>query len=129
MWTKAIMAWVVVLALAFGGGPVAAKDTVKVAFISPLTGGVSAIGVGGRNSADLAVRLKNADSAAKYKYELLVLDDECKPNIGVQVATKAAEIFTGAASLGGPVFMDEEEVIRIASRADELYRQRQLGLI
>jgi branched-chain amino acid transport system substrate-binding protein len=61
-----------------------------LAFIGPLTGGVSAIGVGGRNSADLAVKLRNADPKAKYHYELVVLDDECKPNSGVQVATKAA---------------------------------------
>ena len=67
-----------------------AKDTVKVAFIGPLTGGLSANGLGGRNSADLAVRIRNADPKAKYSYEMLVLDDECKPNIGVQVATKAA---------------------------------------
>ncbi|MEO8163891.1 MAG: branched-chain amino acid ABC transporter substrate-binding protein [Betaproteobacteria bacterium] len=67
-----------------------AKETVKLAFIGPLTGGVSANGIGGRNSADLAVRLRNADANAKYSYELVVLDDECKPNIGVQVATKAA---------------------------------------
>jgi branched-chain amino acid transport system substrate-binding protein len=67
-----------------------AKETVKVAFIGPLTGGVSANGLGGRNSAELAVKLRNADSKAKYAYELLILDDECKPNIGVQVATKAA---------------------------------------
>jgi branched-chain amino acid transport system substrate-binding protein len=72
------------------GAPATAKDLVKVAFIGPLTGGVSANGLGGRNSADLAVRLRNADSAAKYEYEMIVLDDECKPNIGVQVATKAA---------------------------------------
>ena len=38
---------------------VSAKDTVKIAYIGPLTGGVSANGIGGRNSADLAVRLKN----------------------------------------------------------------------
>jgi branched-chain amino acid transport system substrate-binding protein len=67
----------------------AAKDKVKVAFIGPLTGGVAANGIGGRNSAELAVKLRNADSKAKYEYELLVLDDECKPNIAVQVATKA----------------------------------------
>ncbi len=67
-----------------------AKDTVKVAFIGPLTGGLSANGLGGRNSADLAVRLRNADPKAKYRYEMIALDDECKPNIGVQVATKAA---------------------------------------
>jgi len=67
-----------------------AKDTVKIAFIGPLTGGVAANGIGGRNSADLAVKLRNADPKSKYTYELVVLDDECKPNVGVQVATKAA---------------------------------------
>jgi len=67
----------------------AAKDTVRIAFVGPLTGGNSAIGLGGRNSADLAVRLRNADAKAKYQYELVVLDDECKPDAGVQVATKA----------------------------------------
>jgi len=66
------------------------KETVKIAFIGPLTGGVSANGLGGRNSADLAVRLRNADSGSEYVYELVPLDDECKPNIGVQVATKVA---------------------------------------
>jgi len=67
-----------------------AKDTVKIVYIGPLTGGVSANGIGGRNSADLAVRLRNADAKSKYEYELISLDDECKPNVGVQVATKAA---------------------------------------
>ncbi|MFL4968170.1 MAG: branched-chain amino acid ABC transporter substrate-binding protein [Xanthobacteraceae bacterium] len=67
-----------------------AKDKVKVGFIGPLTGGVSANGIGGRNSAELAVKLRNAEPQAKYDYELTVLDDECKPNIGVQVATKMA---------------------------------------
>lgn len=71
-------------------GPAMAKDTVDLAFIGPLTGGVSAIGLGGRNSAELAVKLRNADPKAKYSYELTTLDDECKPNVGVQVATKAA---------------------------------------
>ncbi|MGB7578633.1 MAG: branched-chain amino acid ABC transporter substrate-binding protein, partial [Pseudolabrys sp.] len=58
-----------------------AKDKVKVGFIGPLTGGVSVNGLGGRNSADLAVRLRNADPKSKYEYELVVLDDECKPNV------------------------------------------------
>jgi branched-chain amino acid transport system substrate-binding protein len=66
------------------------RETVRIAFIGPLTGGVAANGLGGRNSADLAVRLRNADPATKYRYRLEVLDDECKSNIGVQVATKAA---------------------------------------
>jgi branched-chain amino acid transport system substrate-binding protein len=78
------------LLFAFACSSAGAKETVKLAFIGPLTGGVSANGVGGRNSADLAVRLRNADANSKYNYELVVQDDECKPNIGVQVATKVA---------------------------------------
>jgi branched-chain amino acid transport system substrate-binding protein len=70
--------------------PAHAKEKVKVGFIGPLTGGTSANGLGGRNSADLAVRLRNSDAKAKYEYELVVLDDECKPNVGVQQATKLA---------------------------------------
>ena len=76
--------------LAFIAATADAKDKVKVGFIGPLTGGVSVNGIGGRNSADLAVKLRNADAKAKYEYELVVLDDECKPNVAVQVATKMA---------------------------------------
>jgi branched-chain amino acid transport system substrate-binding protein len=75
-----------VLALAAGAD---AQEQVKVVFIGPLTGGVSANGLGGRNSADLAIKLRNQDESAKYEYEMMVLDDECKPNAGVQAATKA----------------------------------------
>jgi branched-chain amino acid transport system substrate-binding protein len=78
------------LGLSLAAGPAIAKDRVKTGFIGPLTGGSSVIGLGGRNSAELAVRLRNADANAKYEYELAVLDDECKPNVGVQVATKMA---------------------------------------
>ncbi len=66
------------------------NSSVKIGFIGPLTGGVSANGIGGRNSADLAIKLANSDPTKKNQYELVVLDDECKPNIGIQVATKVA---------------------------------------
>jgi branched-chain amino acid transport system substrate-binding protein len=87
------------LVSALAAGSAAAKDEVKVGFIGPLTGGVSVNGIGGRNSADLAVKLRNADPKTKYDYQLVVLDDECKPNVAVQVATKMAadnEIVAGA---------------------------------
>jgi branched-chain amino acid transport system substrate-binding protein len=67
-----------------------AKDTVKIVFIGPLTGGSSSIGLGGRNSADLAIRQHNENPKSKYHYEMTALDDECKPNVAVQVATQAA---------------------------------------
>lgn len=79
-----------VVALVLPSPLLMAKDTVKLVFIGPLTGGNSSNGLGGRNSTDLAVKLRNADSKSRYRYELVALDDECKPNIGVQVATKAA---------------------------------------
>ena len=85
-----VLAALAALVLALAGAPADAKEKVKVGFIGPLTGGVSANGIGGRNSADLAVRLRNADAKAKYEYELVVLDDECKPDVAVQVATKMA---------------------------------------
>ncbi len=86
---KPIILTIIFLTFAFTGCS-SEKDTVKIAFIGPLTGGVSANGLGGRNSAQLAVNLHNANSSGNYSYELVTLDDECKPNIGVQVATKVA---------------------------------------
>jgi len=44
------------------------------------------------------------------------------------MAEKAARIFVGAAALGGPVFMSDAHVQRIAGRPDEAYRQRELKM-
>jgi rhamnose utilization protein RhaD (predicted bifunctional aldolase and dehydrogenase) len=44
------------------------------------------------------------------------------------MAEKAAKIFVGAAALGGPVFMTDAHVQRIAGRPDEAYRQRELKM-
>ncbi|WP_341644181.1 branched-chain amino acid ABC transporter substrate-binding protein [Thauera sp. SDU_THAU2] len=76
--------------LTLGAVSATAKDLVKIAFIGPLTGGVSSTGLGGRNSAQLAVDQHNADPSKKYRFELVKLDDECKPAVGVQVVTRAA---------------------------------------
>src|SRR5690242_17587271 len=87
--TKLTAAALAALVCALSGSTFA-KDAVKVGFIGPLTGGVSVNGIGGRNSADLAVKLRNADPKTKYDYQFVVLDDECKPNVAVQAATKMA---------------------------------------
>jgi len=97
--TRSVVFAIAAIAICFAAATAEAKDKVKVGFIGPLTGGVSVNGLGGRNSADLAVRLRNADPKAKYEYEMVVLDDECKPNVAVQVATKMAadkDIVAGA---------------------------------
>jgi len=44
------------------------------------------------------------------------------------MAEKAAKVFVGAAALGGPVFLTDENVARISGRPDEAYRQRQLKI-
>src|SRR5256886_14140431 len=83
--------------LALAPAAARAKDTVRIAFVGPLTGGNSAIGLGGRNSADLAGKLRNQDAKAKYQYDLVGLDDEGKPDTGVQGATKAGAGCSGVA--------------------------------
>lgn len=69
-----------------------AKQKVKIGFIGPLTGGNASMGLGGRNSFQLAVRQYNAGNFGekKYEYEAIVEDDECVPATGVRVATKMA---------------------------------------
>ncbi len=66
-----------------------ARKVVKLSFIGPLTGGTASNGLGGRNSFLLAVAERNGDPKSKYRYETIVLDDECKPTVGVQAALKA----------------------------------------
>lgn len=44
------------------------------------------------------------------------------------MAEKAAEIFVGAAALGGPAFLTAAQCERIAGRPDEHYRQKMLGM-
>lgn len=72
-----------------GRGQAQGKKTVKLSFIGPLTGGTASNGLGGRNSFLLAVQERNADPSTKHRYETIVLDDECKPTVGVQAALKA----------------------------------------
>lgn len=63
----------------------------KIGFIAPLTGGLSALGTGMRNSAELAVRQANESGAIPgWTLELVPLDDEAKPDVGANAATSLA---------------------------------------
>ena len=86
--TASVLQVLIVFSLIGAGAD--AKEAVKVGFIGPLTGNAAAIGIGGRNSAELAVRLRNLDLRAKYTYKLVSLDDECKPTVAAQQAAKMA---------------------------------------
>jgi rhamnose utilization protein RhaD (predicted bifunctional aldolase and dehydrogenase) len=48
--------------------------------------------------------------------------------VATLMATKAAEIFTNAAAMGGPIFLSPENVARIEGRKDEHYRRKALNL-
>ncbi|HET9443515.1 MAG TPA: branched-chain amino acid ABC transporter substrate-binding protein [Acidimicrobiales bacterium] len=65
--------------------------TVKIGVIAPLSGGLTALGLGIRNSVDLAIQLANEEEKIPgWKIELAAEDDTAKAEVGAQVATKLA---------------------------------------
>ena len=53
--------------------------TVKIGVIAPLSGGLSALGLGIKNSVDLAIKQANETNAVPgWKFELAAQDDEAK---------------------------------------------------
>lgn len=64
------------------------SDTVKIGFIGPMTGGNAAIGIGLKNSAELAVKQANESGKYKTKFELVVADDGGDPSTAVSAANK-----------------------------------------
>jgi branched-chain amino acid transport system substrate-binding protein len=73
-----------------GGGQCdTSKGTLVVGFIAPLSGSLSALGLGMKNSTDLAVSQANDHCTVKgYKLALQAEDDQANPQIGAQAATK-----------------------------------------
>jgi branched-chain amino acid transport system substrate-binding protein len=66
-----------------------ATKTVKIGVIAPLSGGLSALGLGIRNSVDLAIKQANETNAVPgWKFELAAQDDEAKAETGKNAATK-----------------------------------------
>lgn len=79
-----------VIAVAAGlllGASVQAKDTIKIGFIGPLSGGNAYNGEGARNGFLLALQQAN-QSDFPYKVEAVVLDDAADPAVGVSAALK-----------------------------------------
>ncbi|MGH3757104.1 branched-chain amino acid ABC transporter substrate-binding protein [Actinophytocola sp.] len=67
------------------------KGTLVIGVISPLTGELSALGLGIKNSADLAIKQANEKCAVKgYKLTIQAEDDQKTPQVGAQAATKLA---------------------------------------
>ncbi|MFI9379872.1 branched-chain amino acid ABC transporter substrate-binding protein [Kutzneria sp. NPDC052558] len=67
------------------------KGTLVVGVVAPLTGNVSAVGLGIRNATQLAVDEANAKCAVKgYKLAVDAEDDQATPQTGAQAASKLA---------------------------------------
>ncbi|MFG3113925.1 branched-chain amino acid ABC transporter substrate-binding protein [Streptomyces sp. NPDC048197] len=67
------------------------KTTVVIGLDAPTTGELSALGLGIRNSAQLAVDIANKNNEVKgVTFKLQALDDKALPNVGQQNATKLA---------------------------------------
>jgi len=65
--------------------------TVKIGVIAPLSGGLSALGLGIQHSVELAVKQANDSNAVPgVKFEVVALDDEAKTDPGKNAATKLA---------------------------------------
>ena len=74
-----------------GGGGGEETKVAKIGVIAPLSGALSALGLGIRNSVDLAIRQANESNAIPgWKLELAAEDDEAKPDVGKNAATKLA---------------------------------------
>ncbi len=74
-----------------GGQDTAPLKTVKIGVVAPLSGSLSALGAGIRNSVELAIRQANEENKVRgWRLELAAEDDTAKPEVGAQVATKLA---------------------------------------
>lgn len=59
---------------------------------------------------------------------LIVLGQTAREALNITMMTiKAARVFAGAAVLGGPVFLSDEDVRHIIRRPDEIYRRNQFA--
>ena len=74
-----------------GGQDTTPLKTVKIGVVAPLSGSLSALGAGIKNSVELAIRQANEENKVKgWKLELAAEDDTAKAEVGAQVATKLA---------------------------------------
>ncbi len=84
-----------------GGGDSGADKVVKIGVITPQSGDLSAIGLGMRNSVDLAIKQANERGALPgWKIEMAPEDDQATPQVGQQAATKLAAVAEVAGVVG-----------------------------
>jgi branched-chain amino acid transport system substrate-binding protein len=74
-----------------GGGGSSDKKVAKIGVIAPLSGDLSALGLGIQHSVELAVKQANDSNAIEgWTLEVAPKDDEAKPDVGKNAATALA---------------------------------------
>src|SRR4051794_21042648 len=74
-----------------GGNAPGSAKIAKIGGIAPLSGDLSALGLGIKNSVDLAIKQANESNAIPgWKLQLAAGDDQALPDVGKNAATKLA---------------------------------------
>ena len=93
------------------------RKTVKIGVIAPLSGALTALGLGIRNGADLAVRQANEENRIEgWKIELAPEDDTAVPDVGANAATKLSDDKSVMAVIGTLNSSVAEKVAPILNR-------------
>ena len=83
-----------------GTGASSGNKTVKIGVMAPVSGDLSALGLGIQHSVELAVKQANATNAIPgWTIQVEVKDDEAKPDVGKNAATA----FAGESNVAGVV--------------------------
>jgi branched-chain amino acid transport system substrate-binding protein len=102
-----------------GGSSQEEKKTVKVGVIAPLTGDLSELGLGIKNSVDLAVRQANEKGTVPgYEVVLAAEDDAADPATGANAANKLASDPQVAAVVGTLNSSVAQSVAPVLSKAN-----------
>jgi branched-chain amino acid transport system substrate-binding protein len=97
------------------GGEAGAAKVAKIGVIAPLSGDLSALGAGIKNSVDLAIKQANEKQTIPgWTLELDAQDDEAKPDSGKNAATKLAgedEVIAVVGTLNSSVSQSVQPVL------------------
>ena len=101
------------------GGEAGAEKVAKIGVIAPLSGPMSALGAGIKNSVDLAVKQANENKTIPgWTLVLDAQDDEAKPDVGKNAATKLAgddEVIGVVGALNSSVSQSLQPVLNSAN--------------
>lgn len=107
-----------------GSASSAEKQTVKIGFIGPLSGGGAAVGIGAKNSFQLKIDEVLADGTYPYNIEVIYEDDASDPATGVAAATKIAsdpDVVAAATHWNSPVGLATVDVFHKYGMAQVLW--------